>query len=176
MKLNSDQFVTVYRGLAGIDHPEGLDPELIGPHWTHIKEAAQGFAGKTGSVVTAQVNKKHLLQDSSTGETHPDLLHNYGMGYDIVHKVFPDDTEMETFVRPGNKVHITHMETHPDNPIRDKWEFNPPMVRNSTKLWAYTAKADDGPEPDWDVSETDPEYDYKTAEPGDVVEWHKGED
>jgi len=173
--LNSDQFVTVYRGLAGIDHPEGLDAEFIGPHWTHNKSVAENFAGKTGSIVTGQVNKKHLMQDSSTGWSHPNLANDYGMGNNVVYKVFPHEEEKETFVRPGNNIHITHMETSPNNKIRDKWQFDPPLVRNSEKLYAYSAKADDAPDAEWPVDRNDPEHDYKTAQPGDVVEWYKGE-
>lgn len=173
--LHSDQFLTVYRGLRDVSHPDELDPELIGPHWTHDKRVAEKFAGRTGSIVTGQVNKKHLMQDSSTGWSHPDLMNDYGMGYNVVYKVFPGEEEKETFVRPGNDIHITHMETSPNNKIRDKWKFDPPLVRNSEKLYAYTAKAEDAPEPQWDVDENDPDYDIKTAWPGDIVQWHKGE-
>jgi len=151
--LNSEQYVTVYRGLKNVDHPDELDPELIGPHWTHDKRVAEKFAGKTGSIVTGQVNKKHLMQDSSTGWSHPDLMNDYGMGYNVVYKVFPDEEEKETFVRPGNDIHITHMETSPNNKIRDRWQFDPPLVRNSEKLYAYTAD----------------------EETGDIIEWHQGE-
>lgn len=151
--LNSDQYITVYRGLSGIDHPDALDPELIGPHWTHDKSVAENFAGKTGSIITGRVNRKHVMQDSSTGWSHPDLTNDYGMGYDTIYKVFPDEEEKETFIRPNRRVYVTHMETSPNNKIRDKWQFDPPLKRNSEKLYAYSAEEDGG----------------------DISEWYKGE-
>lgn len=173
--LNSEQYVTVYRGLRDVDHPDDLDPELIGPHWTHDKTIAERFTNKHGSIVTGRVNKKHLMQDSSTGWTHPDLMNDYGMGYNAVYKVFPNEEEKETFVRPEKNIHITHMETSPNNKIREKWQFDPPLVRGSEKLYAYTAKAEDAPEPDWNTDKNDPDYDMKTAYPGDITHWHRGE-
>lgn len=147
------QFTTVYRGLSNVSHPDELDPELVGPHWTTNPDIALNFAGKTGSVVTGQVPNKHVLYDYATGHEHPDL-EKYTNDNDAVHRVIPyHESEQETFIRPGVNVDITGMETHPNNPIKDKWSFKPPLKRSSTKLSAYTADKDGG----------------------DITEWHKGE-
>lgn len=151
-----NQFTTVYRGLSGVTHPSEIDSELIGPHWTKNHSIALNFAGETGSVVTGKVPNEHILYDYETGQHHPDLK-KYTFDNDAVHRVMPDPgiqkTEHETFVRPGVPISITDMETHPSNPIRDKWSFNPPLTRSSTKLSAYTAEKDGG----------------------DITKWHKGE-
>lgn len=137
------QFVTLYRGLAGISHPSELDPELIGPHWTHSRDAAEMFAGEEGSVVEAQIPKKHILYSGQSKKSHRDfdeLKYSYPP-----YAVMPHEgQEEETFVRPNISVNITSMRTHPKNPIRDQWEFNPPLVRNSEKLFAYSAEEDGG--------------------------------
>lgn len=153
-----DQFITLYRGLRGVSHPDEIDPELIGPHWTHSPEVAEDFAGKHGSIVTAQVPSKHIMYNGRTGEQHPDFHGNYHNDFSALYRVMPEEQqEKETFVRPGVPVRIVSMRTHPENPIRDKWSFEEPVVRNSEKLYGYTAEkgADD-----W---------------AGDIVEWYKGE-
>lgn len=149
---NGRQFVTLYRGLADVSHPDEIDPELIGPHWTHDKERAFEFAGKHGSVVEAQIPQKHILYNGQTLEEHPDF-NQYHWTNNAVYRVMPDMDEAETFVRPGVPIRITGMETHYKNPIRDKWTFEKPLVRSSEKLYGYSAD----------------------KEEGDITEWYKGE-
>lgn len=151
----SKQFTTLYRGLKNVSHPDELDSELIGPHWTHTKEKAQEFAQENGSVVTANVPNEHIMYSSDTGYQHPDFFENYGFGNSNPYKVmFGNEGEEETFVRPNVPVDIIAMETHPKNPIRDKWSFEKPLRLNSEKLYAFSAKKNDG-----DITE------YYTDEP-----------
>ena len=154
----SNQFTTVYRGLEKVSHPDEIDPELIGPHWSQSFDRASEFAGKHGAIVTAQIPNKDILWNPKTGYQSKDFEH-YTSNYSAIYRVMPEQhDEKETFVRPGVPVKITAMETHPKNPIRDKWSFDPPMVRNSEKWYAFTSEA------------RHPEYGD-----GDIVEWHKGE-
>jgi hypothetical protein len=147
------QFMTLYRGLAGVSHPDELDPELIGPHWTHDKERAEQFAGPSGSVVTADVPVKDIMYNGVTKKEHPDFYPNYHWQNSAVYRVMPDVDEEETFVRPGVPIRIKEMSTHPENVIRDKWTFDKPLVRNSEKVYAFSAEKDGG----------------------DIEEWYKGE-
>ena len=154
-KPTGPQFTTLYRGLQDVSHPDEIDPELIGPHWTHTKEKAEYFAGESGSTVTAQVPNEHIMYSSKTGYQHPDFLGNYSFGDPNPYKVmYGDEGEEETFVRPNVTVDIVAMETHPKNPIRGKWSFDKPLRRNSEKLYAFSAEKDGG----------------------DITEWYKGED
>lgn len=135
-KPTGKQWVTLYRGLAGVSHPDELDPELIGPHWTHDPHSAEMFAGPSGSVVEADVPAEHILYNGKTKESHKDfdeIKYSYPP-----YIVMPEEmSENETFVKPGVPINIRKMSTHPENTIRDKWEFNPPITRSSEKLFAY---------------------------------------
>ena len=144
----------LYRGLSGVSHPDELDTELIGPHWTHDPERAAQFAGPTGSVVAADVPREHILYEGQTGKEHEDFYGNYDWQHNAVYRVMPDVDEAETFVRPGVPINILGMRTHPDNPVSDKWRFDPPMVRSSEKLYAYTAKKDGGDISEWSKGES----------------------
>ena len=90
------QFVTLYRGLAGVSHPDELDPELIGPHWTHKKERAEEFAGPSGSVVSAQIPSGAIMYNGRTGEERSDFYRLAHNDYSAVYRVMPEEDEEET--------------------------------------------------------------------------------
>jgi hypothetical protein len=154
LNTQQHQVVTLYRGLRGVSHPDEMDPELIGPHWTHSKERAEEFAGPTGSVVTAEIPRENILYDGQTKQAHEDFYGNYNWQNSAVYRVMPDVDEEETFVRPDTPIGIRGMRTHPENPIKDKWRFNPPMMRNSEKLYAYSAKKGGGDITEWILGES----------------------
>ena len=149
--LQGEQYVTLYRGLRGVTHPEELNLDAIGPHWTPDWEAAEGFArgyvpegeserDRYGSILTARVHRRNLLSDFDKKETYPGF-EEYEMGSNALYAALdPNDRdskhEKESFVRPNRRVHITGMETLASSPIQDQWEFNPPLKGNSSKDYA----------------------------------------
>ena len=163
--LSGEQYVTLYRGLRNATHPDELNLDAIGPHWTPDREAAERFArghlstgeserDRYGSVLTAQIHRRNLLSDYAKQETYPGF-EDYAMGNDSIHAALrpwssESDYEKESFVRPNRRVHITSMETIANSPIQDKWEFDTPLKANSRKDYAV------------DVHD------------GEITKWHQG--
>lgn len=113
--LQSNQFVTVWRGLQHYEHPPKVDYNEVGVHWVEADKNhwAQHFATQhmdngweedgerlSGTVIKARVPRSGLPKD----EEEHEKLSNIGEGaYDL---------EGETPIRPGTEVHVVGIERH----------------------------------------------------------------
>ena len=131
-KPTGPQFTTLYRGLQDVSHPDEIDPELIGPHWTHTKEKAEYFAGESGSTVTAQVPNEHIMYSSKTGYQHPDFLGNYSFGVKE-HIIFPEVNFDKVDKIRGLDITIVTTSNTKEATIELLKEFNFPLTTNNKK-------------------------------------------
>ncbi len=131
--LQSDQFVTVWRGLQHWQRPPKIDYDNLGVHWVEGDKNhwAQHFAtthldsnwndednNTTGTVIKARVPVTGLPKD----EEEHDYLSNIGEGaYDL---------EGETPIRPGTEVHVVGIERHTPEGSR-AFVFKNPRVGRS---------------------------------------------
>ena len=117
-----DQFVTLYRGLAGVT-PEQVGKRDLGPHWTASPEIAYNFAtsrdvwgtrdwdvddedSPQGTIIRAKVHKRHIIDpESEEGR-------EWSMGENVLG---PENIEQERTVRPGAIVHVEEMGHYTDD-------------------------------------------------------------
>lgn len=118
------QFVTLYRGLAGVT-PEEVSKRDLGPHWTTDPNIAYNFATSrdvegtyhhdawddleeppSGTIIRAQVHKRHIIDpESEEGR-------EWRMGENVLG---PENIEQERTVRPGAIVHVEEMGHYTDD-------------------------------------------------------------
>ena len=99
--LNPKQFVKVFRGFAGMDHPDAIDKERLGGDWsTHIGDAKyyahDDFAEEQGHGVILE------------GYLPKELVDQHRDGWDEDHFTPPAGTEVPLVswrktTNPGNK-------------------------------------------------------------------------
>jgi hypothetical protein len=99
MTLNPQQFVRVFRGLAGVE-PDQVDYEKLGMHWSANAHVASDFTQGQGSIIEGKVNKQHLMTPD-----HPDWKE-----FQVRYQVFgPNSKEREHTVLSGSPVDITQV-------------------------------------------------------------------
>ena len=124
--LQSNQFVTVWRGLKHSQQPPNIDYNQLGVHWVDANKNhwAQHFATQhfdedydnpSGTVIKARVPVSGLPKDQ---EEHEDLS-NIGEG--------AYEPEGETPVRPDTKVHVVGIERHTPEGART-FNFKNPRI------------------------------------------------
>jgi hypothetical protein len=105
------QFIHLYRGLEDVTHPNQIDANNLGSHWTPSYSTAEEFALPTwareskefsnveGSIIHAKVDRNHIME---MGTPEMEGAEDWRMS--------EDHWEQEKTIRPGAPVEILKVE------------------------------------------------------------------